>query len=76
MKILENVTNFDVASLIKDNKVGAIFQGKSESGPRALGNRSFIFNPTIFDNKNYINKIKGRELFRPLACSIVLNGLI
>jgi carbamoyltransferase len=71
MEILENVKNLDVANLIQKNKVGAIFQGRSEAGPRALGNRSFIFNPTILDNKNYINKIKGRELFRPMACSIL-----
>lgn len=71
MKVIENTTNRDVAQLIKMNKVGAIFQGRSEAGPRALGNRSFIFNPTIEDNKNYINQIKGRELFRPLACSIL-----
>lgn len=71
MKIVENITNHDVAHLIKMNKVGAIFQGRSEAGPRALGNRSFIFNPTLESNKQYINKIKGRELFRPLACSIL-----
>lgn len=34
-----------VAKLLSDNKSVAIYQGRSEIGPRALGNRSILFNP-------------------------------
>jgi len=56
---------------LKDNKVIAWFQDKSEFGPRALGNRSLIVNP-IFDNKDYLNsKIKYREYWRPYAPMVI-----
>ena len=52
---------------LKDNKVVAWFQDKSEFGPRALGNRSLLVNP-IFDNKDYLNnEVKYREYWRPYA---------
>jgi len=41
--------------------------GKSEFGPRALGNRSIISNPTYPDIKTKVNQIKGREWFRPVS---------
>ena len=64
--------NFDelcevVVDKLEDNKIIGWFQGKSEFGPRALGNRSILANPT-FDNKDYINdEIKHRESWRPYA---------
>ena len=43
-----------------------------EYGPRALGNRSILANPTIPSIKNEINKkIKTREAFRPFAPSVL-----
>lgn len=71
MNIVENVEVDYVANLLLENNIVAIFQGRSESGPRALGNRSFLFNPAMPDGKNYVNTFKGRELFRPLSCSIL-----
>jgi carbamoyltransferase len=47
-----------------------MFQGRSEGGPRALGNRSIMFDPTIKDGKDIVNTVKRREWFRPFACSI------
>ena len=56
-----------VVDKLKENEIIAWFQGKSEFGPRALGNRSILANPT-FDNKDYINdNIKHREHWRPYA---------
>ena len=53
---------------LKDNKVIAWFQGRSEFGPRALGNRSLIVNPIFGENKDYLNnRIKHRESWRPYA---------
>ncbi|GAB5447982.1 carbamoyltransferase family protein [Gymnodinialimonas sp.] len=48
------------------------YQGRSEWGPRALGNRSILANPAIADMKDTINtKIKKRESFRPFAPSLL-----
>ncbi len=61
----------DVAKLIRKGEIVTIFQGRSEGGPRALGNRSILFDPTIKDGKDIINSVKHREYFRPFACSIL-----
>lgn len=71
MNILENVDTKYIARLIFDNNIIAIYQGRSESGPRALGNRSFLFSPSINGGRDFVNSFKGRELFRPLSCSIL-----
>ena len=48
------------------------FQGRAEFGPRALGHRSIIADPTRDDAKDILNlKIKRREAFRPFAPSIL-----
>ena len=60
-----------VAKLIREGNIVTIFQGRSEAGPRALGNRSILFDPTIKDGKDIVNKVKRREFFRPFACSIL-----
>ena len=73
LKIIENIEPCDIANLLLDNNIICIFNGRSEAGSRALGNRSLIFNPKISSNKDMVNEIKGREKFRPLACSILLD---
>lgn len=73
LKIIENIEPYDIANLLLDNNIICIFNGRSEAGSRALGNRSLIFNPKISTNKDMVNEIKGREKFRPLACSILLD---
>jgi len=60
-----------VAQLLVDNKKVAIFNGKAEAGPRALGNRSILFYPNLKDSKNIINRIKKREWYRPFAASVL-----
>lgn len=69
---ISNATDKAVASLIRAGHVVALFQGKGEAGPRALGNRSLLFDPRIKNGKEIVNKIKGRELFRPFAASVML----
>ena len=57
---------------ILDDKVVGWFQGGSEMGPRALGNRSILANPANKDMKGIINaRVKHREAFRPFAPSIL-----
>jgi carbamoyltransferase len=61
-----------VANLLYQGKIVGWYQGKSEWGPRALGNRSILANPCIIDMKDKINsKIKRRESFRPFAPTIL-----
>ena len=61
-----------VAKLINDGLVVGWYQGGSEWGPRALGNRSILANPTRKDMKDIINaKIKRRESFRPFAPTVL-----
>ena len=53
---------------IKNGKIIGILQGESEIGPRALGNRSIICDPSIKDMKDILNsKVKFREWYRPFA---------
>ena len=60
------------AGLIADGRVMGWYQGRSEWGPRALGNRSILANPAIPTMKDAINaKIKRRESFRPFAPSVL-----
>jgi carbamoyltransferase len=56
---------------ILDQQVVAIFQGHSEWGARALGNRSMLFDPRNRDAQKIVNKIKGRQWWRPTAATIL-----
>lgn len=59
------------AQAIADGKVIGWFQGRSEFGPRALGNRSILGDPRPAYNKDRINEIvKKREGYRPFAPSL------
>ena len=61
-----------VSSELANKKIVAWFQGSSEFGPRALGNRSFLADPRDDQIREVLNeKIKKRELFRPFAPSIL-----
>jgi carbamoyltransferase len=61
-----------VARLVRSKKIVGFFQGKSEFGQRALGNRSILADPTYADIKDIVNAtIKYRESFRPFAPSIL-----
>ena len=62
----------DIAQAIADGKIVGWFQGKSESGNRALGNRSILADPRNPDIKDIINHtIKMREDFRPFAPAVL-----
>src|SRR4051794_12303888 len=61
----------DVADTVADTLAGdgivAWFQGRSEYGPRALGQRSLLADPRSAANLERLNEVKGREQFRPVA---------
>ena len=55
-----------VGRLVK-GKVVALAYGQAESGPRALGHRSFLADPRAPGIKDRLNRIKGRQPWRPVA---------
>jgi len=58
----------DTAKLLVDQKVIGWFQGPSEFGPRALGNRSLLADPRKAEMKDILNsRVKHRQAFRPFA---------
>jgi carbamoyltransferase len=62
----------ETAEAIADGEVVGWYQGRSEWGPRALGNRSILADPRRADMKDILNlKIKRRESFRPFAPSVL-----
>lgn len=62
----------ETARLLADGAVIGWVQGKSEFGPRALGNRSIVADPRPARNKDIINEmVKKREAYRPFAPSIM-----
>ncbi len=75
--VYENVESFEelseiVAKLISEGNVIGWFQGRSEFGPRALGNRSILADPRNPEMQKKLNlKIKYREGFRPFAPSVL-----
>jgi carbamoyltransferase len=62
----------DTAKLLAQGNVLGWFQGRSEFGPRALGNRSILADPRTAEMKDKLNKrIKHRQAFRPFAPVVV-----
>ncbi|MBI4676817.1 MAG: carbamoyltransferase [Elusimicrobia bacterium] len=62
-----------VAGDLQRGRIVGWYQGRMEFGPRALGNRSILANPTLPDMKDILNKrVKHREGFRPFAPSVLL----
>ena len=69
----KEATDDDVVDLLlQDGNVISVFNGGSESGRRALGNRSILADPRNPSMKNVLNeKVKHRQWFRPFAPSIL-----
>jgi carbamoyltransferase len=72
-EILTQKRTFEVAAdLIAKGKVLGWFQGRSEFGPRALGNRSILANPASPETKYILdNNIKCRDRYRPYAPVVI-----
>lgn len=71
----ENEIEIDIdyiSSMLSKGKIIGWYQGRSEYGPRALGNRSILADPRNFHNREIINFIvKKREWYRPFAPSVL-----
>lgn len=61
----------EAAELLAENFIVGCHYGRSEMGPRALGNRSILMSPLRAENKDILNsRVKHREAFRPFAPAI------
>lgn len=61
------------AELLAKGKIVGWYQGNGEIGPRALGNRSILMDPSIKGGKDIINsRVKKREPYRPFGASVLL----
>lgn len=68
----ENALIDHTAQALSDNKAVGWFQGRMEFGPRALGARSILGNPSDPETQKTLNlKVKFRESFRPFAPAIL-----
>ena len=68
-KYISYIEPLDYKTAVQDIKNTPIvwFNGDAEIGPRALGNRSILADPTTVESKNRLNIIKQRQWWRPVA---------
>lgn len=63
-----------IAADLADGKVIGMLRGRSEMGPRALCHRSILADPRVVGMKDHLNRLKGREPFRPFAPVVTREG--
>jgi carbamoyltransferase len=61
----------EIAKLLYQDKSVAVYTGFAETGQRALGNRSILFNALNPNAKEIVNEIKNREWYRPFAAMVL-----
>lgn len=75
-KYAQKYTSYKAADIINSGFIIGVMQGNCEHGPRALGNRSILCNPSIPNIKDTLNeKVKQREWFRPFAPIVKLENV-
>ncbi|GJD76004.1 carbamoyltransferase C-terminal domain-containing protein [Methylobacterium goesingense] len=62
---------YETAQLLAAGMIIGVCSGRSELGPRALGHRSILADPCSLKNWEAVNKIKGRESWRPFAPAVL-----
>jgi carbamoyltransferase len=60
---------------LREDEVVCLFKGRSEFGPRALGSRSFLASPHKAGMLEFMNELKGREWYRPVAPLVLKEAL-
>ena len=60
-----------ISQCLVDQKIVGWYNGRAEIGARALGARSLLMDPRNVENWHRMNEVKGREIWRPLAPSIL-----
>ena len=74
---VQKATDTKLLNLLDKQKIVAVFGGPSESGRRALGNRSILVDPRSPTMKDHINeKVKHRQWWRPFAPSILREEVV
>tara|TARA_R100000008_G_C3586869_1_gene173160 strand:+ start:1309 stop:2964 length:1656 start_codon:yes stop_codon:yes gene_type:complete len=72
LNVENNVKLDKIVDLLEEQKIISVFSKGSESGRRALGNRSILADPRSTEMKDKVNeKVKHRQWFRPFAPSIL-----
>ncbi len=72
IKVIERGAEDVAAELLAKNYIVACCRGRSEMGPRSLGNRSILMSPLKAENKDVLNsRVKHRESFRPFAPAVM-----
>lgn len=76
-EFVADVRDFDADTAVADLRDGPVawFHGRSECGPRALGNRSLLADPTSYEAKQVLNDVKRREWWRPVAPVVLAEHL-
>jgi carbamoyltransferase len=70
---LIDTSSTEIAKLIANGNIVALFQGRSEIGPNALGNRSILFDPTVSNGKKILSKLKNKKWFESYSASCLLD---
>lgn len=69
---IDDISGYVGEELLPEGKIVGWFQGRMEFGPRALGSRSILADPSNPDTKDNVNNsVKHREPWRPFAPSIL-----
>ena len=72
LHVIEKDATEEAAKLLARNLIVACCRGRSEMGPRSLGNRSIFVSPLKAENKDILNhRVKHRESFRPFAPAVL-----
>ncbi|MDB9788791.1 hypothetical protein OAB52_03300 [Candidatus Thioglobus sp.] len=69
-KKYENI-EYEIAKLLSEKKVVARFSGRMENGPRALGNRSILYQASNSEVNQWLNKRLNRSEFMPFAPAVM-----
>jgi len=67
----ERVDENKIVDLLINQKSVGVYNGLAEGGPRALGNRSILFDARNPNAKDLINAVKNREWYRPFAAIVL-----
>lgn len=67
---LDNIAE-ETAEILASDKIIGWFQGRMEFGPRALGSRSILASPINPKMQSWLNEVKDREDFRPVAPAVL-----
>lgn len=65
----------ETANLLRKGSIVGWYQGRLEFGPRALGHRSILADPRDKEMRLKVNRLKGREWWRPLSPSVVYEDM-